>query len=445
MYKSREDRLIQEKLSYAGKFPMLIFPENVRGWINELVRSNNATPEFLACSILSAVSTAIGTSRKVRIKNGIENYCCLFVCLVGKPGTAKTPAIQFAYKPIKKMDRETAKEYNKLLDKHENSINESKYNKKAIIEPKPKLKKVVYSDYTIESFVENHANNPRGVCVVYDELAGWFKNFTRYNTNSEQETWLSIWSGESINVIRKGSGSTHIETPFANVIGGIQPSIMNVIAGDGRGSNGFISRFLFCFPSSQNKKTIPRNEMDFTKVESEYNLFIKQFYELKHDFNEYSEHIPFVLGLSELAKDIFYKKNNINTEEVNEEGHAGIRDFKDKTFHYLVRFSLIIELMHNPNATEISGESMHLAEHLFDYFYSKINTIFEHINNQPVKKDKFLLVYEELDPNSQYSRKMLISIFSEKVNMSVPTIDRRLKDTKYFTKNSYGFYVKSTI
>lgn len=440
-WKTREDRLIQEKIRYMDKFPLLIFPEHIQNVINELVRKNNATQEFLACSILSAVSTAIGTTRKVRIKNGIENFCTLFICLVGKPGTAKSPAINFAFKPIKKIDRINSRAYRDYLAEYESALEIRKKDKKISVPEKPKLKKILYSDYTIESFVENHANNPRGVCVAYDELAGWFKNFGRYNASSEQETWLSVWSGESVNVLRKGSGDTHIEEPFANVIGGIQPGVMSVITNDGRGSNGFLSRFLFCFPHTQKKKTIPRTEIDFKEIEKTYSDFINSFFELEHTYNEYDDLTPMILDLSEDAKDIFFVKNQQITDDINEEGHDAMRDFRDKTFHYFVRFALIIELMKDRNATEISGESMHLAEHLFDYFYSKINKVFEYINNQPVKQDRFFAVYNELD-NTQYARKVLIEKFSSLVNMSTKSIDRRLNDKNLFTKDIHGYYTK---
>ena len=54
-----------------------------------------------------------------------------------------------------------------------------------------------------EALAEVHKFNKRGIGVYADELAGWFKNFNRYNKGSEMEFWLSQWSSKPINIDRK--------------------------------------------------------------------------------------------------------------------------------------------------------------------------------------------------------------------------------------------------
>lgn len=71
-----------------------------------------------------------------------------------------------------------------------------------------------------------------------DELASWFKNFNRYNKGSEQEFWLSVWSGNTVKVNRKTSDQYNIPLPFISVAGTIQPGVLNELA-DNRTENGF--------------------------------------------------------------------------------------------------------------------------------------------------------------------------------------------------------------
>ncbi len=68
---------------------------------------------------------------------------------------------------------------------------------------KPAWQKNLLSDYTPEALAEVHSYNKRGIGVCVDELAGWFKNFNKYNKGSEMEFWLSAWSRKPITIDRK--------------------------------------------------------------------------------------------------------------------------------------------------------------------------------------------------------------------------------------------------
>ncbi len=49
-------------------------------------------------------------------------------------------------------------------------------------------------DVTPEAVHRILSENPRGLCLYADELAGWFKNFNRYNNGSESEFWMSVFN-----------------------------------------------------------------------------------------------------------------------------------------------------------------------------------------------------------------------------------------------------------
>mgnify|MGYP000010446173 CR=1 FL=1 len=48
------------------------------------------------------------------------------------------------------------------------------------------------------SIITIHQDNKRGICLYVDELMSWLKNFNRYNSGSEEQFWLSVFSGKPI-------------------------------------------------------------------------------------------------------------------------------------------------------------------------------------------------------------------------------------------------------
>ena len=88
----------------------------------------------------------------------------------------------------------------------------------------------------------------------------WFKNFNRYNKGSEEQFWLSVWSGKAIRINRKTTEPTYITKPFISVIGTIQPGVLNDLA-DNRTENGFLDRLLFVAPENLTKTLLERNRI----------------------------------------------------------------------------------------------------------------------------------------------------------------------------------------
>src|SRR5699024_4916036 len=91
----------------------------------------------------------------------------------------------------------------------------------------PAWQQSLVSDFTPEALTDVHKFNKRGVGVYADELASWFKNFNRYNKGSEEQFWLSVWSGAPIRINRKTSEPIYIQKPFISVVGTIQPGVLD--------------------------------------------------------------------------------------------------------------------------------------------------------------------------------------------------------------------------
>ena len=100
---------------------------------------------------------------------------------------------------------------------------------------------VVLSDITVEGFLKQHLNTPRGVAIYADELMGFFKSFSRYRSGNDEEIWTQLFTGVPIIVNRLHSESFTVDSPFVGVIGGVQPALLKKFA-DGKIESGFIYR-----------------------------------------------------------------------------------------------------------------------------------------------------------------------------------------------------------
>jgi hypothetical protein len=237
---------IQERK--INRFPVEVFPLPIQQVITATNENLNFPIDFIGVSLLYAASVAIGNTHCVEVKKGFRQSAVLYLAIVARAGTAKSPPLSFALQPIVEHDKRTYRQCEQQRQEYEKAVSLSKKEREqqAIDEPiKPVWQKFLLSDFTPEALAEVHKFNKRGIGVYVDELAGWFKNFNRYNKGSEMEFWLSQWSGKPINIDRKTGEPIFIPLPFISVAGTIQKGILNELAKDSRTQNGFIDRILF--------------------------------------------------------------------------------------------------------------------------------------------------------------------------------------------------------
>jgi hypothetical protein len=95
--------------------------------------------------------------------------------------------------------------------------------------------------------------NPRGLVVISDEITGWVLGMNEYKggKGSDRQFWLSAWSGEPVKVDRKGNreeGSVIVPHPFLNVLGGIQPDMLQLLKNENSLEDGFLHLIAFSWP-----------------------------------------------------------------------------------------------------------------------------------------------------------------------------------------------------
>jgi hypothetical protein len=117
----------------------------------------------------------------------------------------------------------------------------------------PTLKRSVVSDSTNEALDAIMAKTPRGLLQILDEASTLTSSMNQYRggKGSDRQWYMSVWSGESRIIDRKGNGEsvpTRISHPFLGIIGGMVPDMILSLCDDKGRHDGFIDRILFAFP-----------------------------------------------------------------------------------------------------------------------------------------------------------------------------------------------------
>jgi hypothetical protein len=129
---------------------------------------------------------------------------------------------------------------------------------------RPVLRRVVCGDVTIEKLAEVLADNPRGLLVARDELAGWLGSFTRYKGKqggNDAPLWLEANRAGTWIYDRKTGDRKHYFVPRAavSVTGGIQPGVLTRALTAEFLDAGLAARLLMAWP--------PRRLKHWSKVE----------------------------------------------------------------------------------------------------------------------------------------------------------------------------------
>jgi hypothetical protein len=398
--------------------------------------------------MLYAVSVAIGNTYKAEVKKGWLESAVLYLAIVARPGTNKSHPLHFALQPLMDRDKETYVQYEHARQEYEKAKLLSKEEKQAqgIDEmTKPIWNKFLLSDFTPEALAEVHKHNKRGIGVYVDELAGWFKNFNRYNKGSEMEFWLSAWSGKPINIDRKTGEPVFIPLPFISVAGTIQNGILNELAKESRTQNGFIDRILFVIPDNIVKPYWSEKEIDPYIIENWHNI-IFSFLNLPVQLDETLNPTPGTLLFDTDAKRLLSDWQKTNTDQCKEAEEEAISGIYSKQEMYAVRLALILEMMRwacdESNKQSISIKSVEGALQLVEYFKRsaiKVHSIISNTNplaKLPADKQK---LYNCLPATFTTMQGLQIA---QSLGIPERTFKRFLSDKEFFTHTSRGEYEK---
>ncbi len=285
----------------APKLPEEMLPEPLRPWLVELAEHACFPLEYVAAPALVALSAVVGRSLGIRPWPRSDYLVVpnLWGAIIGRPGTMKTNAISSALKPLKRLAK-VARDHHQEQESGQRARRErieqeiaalkgDMKNRKAnldhleleLVEKIDELnqsqtmeRRYLTQDATVEKLGDILKDNPRGLLVSRDELAGWLRSFAKSGREGDREFYLEGWNGTGIFTYdRMGRGTVHIPAITLSIIGGIQPNKLRPYIKDavngGAHDDGLLQRLqLAVWPDDPPPWSLPDRELD-TKAQNE--------------------------------------------------------------------------------------------------------------------------------------------------------------------------------
>ncbi len=364
------------KTTETPSFPLEIFPKAIRDIIEALEEYENYNVDFTSASFLTVFAAAMGNTWSVRFMTGWVSRPIIYMVLVGSPSCGKTPPLQQAVAPLLKLDGEYDMIYCKEMETYRRweRMSAKQREKHSLPEEMkmPQRKCHVVVDSTVEALIGALRDNPRGVLIYKDEIDSLLSNFNRYNS-SDEGYFLSLFSGTPFKYSRK-SNNEHIflANPYCSIIGSTQPGRLDEQFGGKRMMNGFSSRFLKVYPEidkmpSWNDTAMPDGVLE------EWERIIRKVVTVTPSTDQEGKATSIELLFSQEAKlRVIQWKDEVNNKAYAETDSDAVRALCGKLETYLVRFCLVIQIMHcicgESGMDKIEPGTAELAIRLTEYF-----------------------------------------------------------------------------
>ncbi len=261
-----------------------LIPESFKPWLEDISERAAIPIEMPTLAALVAAGAAVGRRIGIYPKR-FDDWVVvpnLWGGVVCRAGMLKSPILQEAMKPLNRIaakaydDFEAEQEDNehkqemidleikslkkaltKILDDRksatrvdiENLQDDIAKKQKEINKLKDKTAvRYITQDSTVEKLGELFKENPFGLFLLRDELAGWFRGLDKTGQEGAREFFLETWNGTGdYTSDRIGRGTVRVKTCCLSVFGGIQPGklkkYINEALTEGDGADGLLQRF----------------------------------------------------------------------------------------------------------------------------------------------------------------------------------------------------------
>lgn len=436
------------KTTETPSFPLEIFPKAIRDIIEALEEYENYNVDFTSASFLTVFAAAMGNTWSVRFMTGWVSRPIIYMVLVGSPSCGKTPPLQQAVAPLLKLDGEYDMIYCKEMETYRRWERMSAKQRERHSLPEemkmPQRKCHVVVDSTVEALIGALRDNPRGVLIYKDEIDSLLSNFNRYN-GSDEGYFLSLFSGTPFKYSRK-SNNEHIflANPYCSIIGSTQPGRLDEQFGGKRMMNGFSSRFLKVYPEidkmpSWNDTAMPDGVLE------EWGRIIRKVVTVTPSTDQEGKATSIELLFSQEAKlRVIQWKDEVNNKAYAETDSDAVRALCGKLETYLVRFCLVIQIMHcicgESGMDKIEPGTAELAIRLTEYFRNMESRIAPEIETG-ILDNRFTELLGNLRDSFTTSEAVREAL---QLGISESSVKRFLRDggRGFVKKKSHGCYRK---
>jgi hypothetical protein len=394
-------------------FPRDVLPQVINDFVCEAAAALNCPVDYVAVPLLTVAGGAIGATRALGVTETHTQRSALYAAVIGHPGTAKTPALQIVMEPIRDLEhrqwtawRESLASFQADMDRHEEELKlwkKDPVGERPAEPQRPVLERRTVNDATVEAILPIMAENPRGVTLARDELAGFVGSINEYKRSgrgADQQFYLSAWSGDDVTVDRKAErdrGPLRVRQPFLAIVGGLTPDRLSTLRGDRPGSpaarDGFIDRFLFASPAEP-----PAAADDFAEVSaagreawrSAYNRLCELSMVDGQTVDGLSIKRPYTIHLTTSARAEWRQFTVAHAAEVNAEDFPTFLSGPwSKLRGYVVRLALIVHYLRwavgevASDTADVDAKSMRAAVQLVTYFKAHARKVYAAIDADP--------------------------------------------------------------
>jgi hypothetical protein len=261
----------------APTMPAILVPEPLRLWVADIADRTKLPIEMVAAPAIVAAAAVVGRAVGLR-PNQYDDFtvvAALWGALIARPGWMKSAAITEAFRPLGRLATAARQAYEQedetyaiRRERIESEIKAIKHvmdsaakrgddlskdeaalrNKRAERRDATAVeRRYLTHDPTVEKLGELLRDNPRGMLVLRDELAGWLRALDKSGREGDREFYLEAWNGTgSFTSDRIGRGTIHIPALTLSLFGSIQPGkfgplISSAVQG-GIGDDGLVQR-----------------------------------------------------------------------------------------------------------------------------------------------------------------------------------------------------------
>lgn len=374
-------------------FPTNALPTTSRMLVEAGATALGCDPSYIALPLISLLGSVVGNRRRIELKRGWCEPCVFWTVVVGESGTLKSPAHDLAqsfldapeadaYAKFQK-EKEIYDRDMKIYKADERKWQNERNSKKSTDEPppeppeEPKCKRYIVSDTTLEALADRLADNPFGLLMAMDELAGWFRSFDKYRNGQggDCQSWLSMHRAGTIRVDRKSAQrpTLRIEHAAVSICGGIQPGILWSCIGREHAQDGLLARLLLAFPPPRQKRW---NENTVSEsARASVAKLVQDLLSLEMTKDEWGNPQPDDLPLTADAQDAwvqFYNEHNKRAA-----GYTGdLAACASKMEGYAARLALLCQLAEDPRSTSVGLQAVHRGIVLANWFQAEAERIY---------------------------------------------------------------------
>lgn len=257
-----------------------LLPTALAPWVADIADRAQCPPDFVAVTAVVGVASVVGRAVALRPKRHDDWTVVpnLWGLVIGRPGIMKSPAVHEGLRPLARLVAEATEAHAERVKAHTFALATQKAQRaklerglKEAVEagrdpeglradfdalelPAPTERRYLVNDSTVEKLGELLNQNPRGLLLYRDELAGLLRTMDRDGHENDRAFYCEAWNGTGSYVYdRIGRGTLTIEAACLSILGGLQPgplvAYLTEVFGEGASDDGLIQRFqLMVYP-----------------------------------------------------------------------------------------------------------------------------------------------------------------------------------------------------